>query len=391
MRVLAARTALMAKTPPRAPAAVTPAAVASAAVALAAMALAAVALSAKCLASQRMPPTQHPAGTSYQAVFTQYSPLFSNAEILRRLLSPLAGKAVRDSLAQSLEAMTPYPVDLTKERFLVYVPTGPPPSPRGFALFVFVPPWDEPRLPFGWAAQLDRYGVIFVTPAAAGNTAAVLSRRVPLALAAEENLVRQYPIDRGRIYVGGFSGGSRVALRIALDYPDIFRGAILNAGADPLGDAHPLPPRDLFLRFQSSSRLVFITGDRDTSSLASDASSSQSMQDWCVFDVETYETPDVGHELMSPAAFGRALDRLLHPTPPDPKRLRACRSRVEAELGEKLDRAQALVSKSSHPPACRLLLEIDKRYGGLAAPRILELAHESRCEPGAGADQPPSF
>lgn len=344
------------------------------------MALTPTAFAAGRLAAQGSLPSRHAAGAPHQAVFTHYSPLFGNAEILRRLLSPLAAKAVRDSLARSLEALTPYSLDLAKERFLVYVPTGPPPSPRGFGLFVFVPPWDEPRLPFRWSAQLDRYGVIFVTPAGSGNTAAVLSRRVPLALAAEENLIREYPIDRDRIYVGGFSGGSRVALRIALGYPDIFSGAILNAGADPLGGAHPLPPRDLFLRFQSSSHLVYMTGDRDTASLATDASSAQSMQNWCAFGVETYESPDTGHELMSPMAFGRALDRLLHPRPPDPARVRACRSHVEAGLDERLDQAQALISKGSRTPACELLLEIDERYGGVAAPRILELARRAGCE-----------
>ena len=345
------------------------------------IALAATAFAARCLASQSTSLTQHPAGTPYEATFTQYSPLFSNAEILRRLLSPLALKAVRDSLARSLEALTPYPLDLAQERFLVYVPPGPPPSPRGFGLFVFVPPWDQPRLPFRWAAQFDHYGVIFVTPAGAGNTAAVLSRRVPLALAAEENLVREYPIDKDRIYVGGFSGGSRVALRIALGYPDVFRGAILNAGADPLGGAHPLPPRDLFLRFQSSSHLVYLTGDRDTGSLALEASSLQSMQAWCVFDVETYESPDVGHELMSPTAFARALDRLRHPTAPDPARIRSCRSHMDSELEEKLDQAQTLISNGSRAPACKVLLEVDERYGGLAEPRILELARRAGCEP----------
>lgn len=324
-------------------------------------------------------PFQQLRGTPHQAVFTQYSPLFGNAQILRRLLSPLAAKAVRDSLARSLETLAPYPLDLANEKFLVYVPSAGPPSPRGFALLVFVPPWDEARLPFGWAAQLEHYGIIFATPAGAGNTAAVLSRRVPLALSAEENIVRQYPVDRDRIYVGGFSGGSRVALRIALGYPDVFSGALLNAGADPLGGGHPLPPRNLFLRFQSSSRLVYVTGDLDMSHLAADASSLQSMRDWCVFGVETDDTPGVGHELMSSEAFGRALGRLLSPAPPDPARLGACRSRNEAQLDEKINRAESLISAGRRTEAGKLLLEIDEQYGGLAAPRVLKLAQRCGC------------
>jgi hypothetical protein len=312
-------------------------------------------------------------------VFTQYAHLFSNAEIVRRLLSPLAQEAVRDALARTGKVLSPYPLDLAKERFLVYVPSAAPPSAHGFALLVFVPPWDQTYLPFGWATQLDRYGVIFVAPERAGNRAAVLGRRVPLALSAEENIVREYSVDRDRIYIGGFSGGSRVALRTALGYPNVFHGALLNAGADPLGGAYPLPPRDLFLRFQSSSHLVYVTGELDTVNLGTDADSSQSMQQWCVFDVETHETPDAGHELMSSEVFGRALNRLLNPMPPDPTRLGACRSHVEAELEENLGRAQALLSNGRRAAARKLLLQIDERYGGLATPRILQLARSCGC------------
>ncbi|HEX5207261.1 MAG TPA: hypothetical protein VFW10_05655 [Steroidobacteraceae bacterium] len=340
--------------------------------------------------SQAAAATQLPRGTPNQVVLTQYSPLFRNAEIVRRLLSPLAREAVQESLARELTTLTPYSIDLAKEKFLVYVPSGAPPSPRGFALLVWVPPWNEARLPFGWASQLDHYGVIFIAPAQAGNTANVLGRRVPLALSAEQNLIREYPIDKERIFVGGFSGGSRVALRIALGYPDVFHGALLHAGSNPLGDAFPIPPRDLFQRFQRSSHLVYFTGATDTFHLSNDASSSQSMQQSCVFNVETHEVPDEGHEQMSAVVFGRALDRLLSPVTPDPARLSGCRSRIAAEVQSKLDEAQALISKGSHAAAHQLLIDIDKQFGGLAAPRILKLARQCGCDVTGGPAAAPT-
>jgi pimeloyl-ACP methyl ester carboxylesterase len=332
-----------------------------------------------CAAAPSAVAAQYPRGAAHEIVFTRYSPLFGNAQILRRLLSPLAQESIRESLARSHEVLAPYAVDLARQRFLVYVPPGAPPSPRGFALLVFVPPWDQARLPSGWALQLNHYGVIFVTPADAGNTAAVLSRRVPLALAAEENIVREYPVDPEHIYVGGFSGGSRVALRVALGFPDVFRGALLNAGADPLGGGYPLPPRNLLQRFQSSSRLVYVTGDLDTASLTSDANSVQSLRDWCVFDAETHETPDTGHEVMSPEAFGQALGRLLSRAHSGPARLDACRTHVRAALQAQLGHAKALISRGNRSAAHKLLLEIDERYGGLAAPQILALARSCGC------------
>ena len=343
-----------------------------------AVAVAAAALVLQRAASQDAAASRQPRGTPYQAVFTHYSKLFSNTEVLRRLLSPLAEEDIRESLARNREALTPYPIDLSKEKFLVYVPSRAPP-PGGFALLVYVPPWNEARLPFGWAAQLDHYGVIFVAPSQAGNTADVLSRRVPLAVSAEENLVREYPIDRERIFVGGFSGGSRVALRIALGYPDVFRGALLHAGSNPLGDAYPLPPKDLFQRFQSSSRLVYSTGEEDTYHLTNDSNSSDSMRQWCVFNVETNEISGEGHEIMSGTAFGQALDLLLSQAPPDAARLDACRSRIAAELQKKLSQSEALISKGKRADARELLMDIDKQYGGLAAPRILDLARRCGC------------
>lgn len=346
-----------------------------------AITLIATALALGCGASRSAAATATPLprGTPEQVVLTQYSPLFRNAEIVHRLLSPLAREQVHDSLARELATLKPYAIDLSKEKFLLYVPPGAPPSPRGFALLVWVPPWNQARLPFGWASQLDHYGVIFVAPAQAGNTANVLARRIPLALSAEEALTREYPVDRERVFVGGFSGGSRVALRIALGYPDVFHGALLHAGSNPLGDAFPLPPRDLFQRFQSSSRLVYFTGATDTYHLSEDASSSQSMRQWCVFNVETHEIPAEGHEEMSATVFGRALDRLLSPVSADPARLGACRSRIAAALQGKLSQAAALMSHAGGAAARQLLLDIDRQYGGLAAPRILELARKCGC------------
>lgn len=344
-----------------------------------AVALAVILLIFGCATAQHASQNQHSRAAPHEVVFGRYSPLFSNAELLRRLLTPLAREDVRDALSHTGDTLNPYPLDLAKERFLVYVPSSAPPSPRGFALLVFVPPFDHADLPFGWPAQLEHHGFIFVAPENAGNTTEVVSRRVPLALSAEENIVHEYPVDPERIYIGGFSGGSRVAERVALAYPDVFRGALLNAGADPLGGPYPLPPRDLFLRFQSSTRLVYDTGELDAVNLGTDAGSAQSMRDWCVFDVETNEIPHADHEWMSATAFGRALDRLLARNPPAPARLATCRSHVQTQLQQKLDHAESLIAAGRHADARKLLLEIDARYGGLAAPRILDLARSCGC------------
>src|ERR1700694_765343 len=157
-------------------------------------------------------------GLQSDVVFSESSPLSSSAEILHRLLSPLNAVQVSKRLAHSAVALRDQPIELAQERFTVFVPSHPP--AQGYGLLVFVPPWQNAVLPRGWAAILDRRGVIFVSAANSGNEASILDRRDPLALLAAHNIMQRFRVDLERIYIGGFSGGSRVALRLALAYPD---------------------------------------------------------------------------------------------------------------------------------------------------------------------------
>lgn len=311
-----------------------------------------------------------------EAVFDQYTPLSGNAEVLRRMLSPLAVLQLQRTLTASGKGLRPQEIDLSAERFVLYVPRQAP--PQGYGLLVFVPPWRRARLPQGWGGVLDQRGLIFVSAQNSGNDVGSVGRREPLALLAAHNVINRYKIDPQRVYVSGFSGGSRVAQRLALGYPDLFHGALLDAGSDPIGEAeHPLPPRELFQRFQNFSRLVYVSGERDTMNTAADADSADSMRQWCAFHVETQTTGRAGgsaegHEALDAAALAKALDALLAPLAPD-ARLLACRARIEAELEGKLKDAEALAAAGKRDRARKQLEDIDTRYGGLAAPRSVEL------------------
>lgn len=316
------------------------------------------------------------AGTRHDAVFTQYSPLSDGREMIRRLLSPLNARRVTTEAGMPGHAMRRQSVDLGREKFVVHVPAQAP--ARGYALLVFVPPWDHARLPASWISALDRHGTIFVSPAHAGNDADVLDRREPLALLAAYNITQGYPIDPQRVYVGGFSGGSRVALRLALAYPDLFRGALLIAGSDPIGTAQlPLPPAPLFRQFQQTTRLVYLTGQHDELNQAMDSRSRDSMQHWCVARAASIDALRSGHELPGPSTWSRALSALEQPAPSDPQRPAACRARVDASLHKQLRKAQALLEKGNRGGACKLLQDVDTRYGGLAAPRSVELMKQA--------------
>jgi pimeloyl-ACP methyl ester carboxylesterase len=312
-------------------------------------------------------------GKVSDVTFDQTTPLSSNPEMARRLLSPLTSAQLSKRLAQAGKALADQPLDLGRERFALYVPAQAP--AKGYGLLVFVPPWPEATLPPGWAEILDRHGIIYVSAARSGNDQSILGRREPLALMAATNVQRRYKLDPERIYIGGLSGGSRVALRLALAYPDLFRGALLNAGSDPIGGAEiPLPPRDLFEMFQARTRLVYLTGGQDEEHLGMDAGSRGALHDWCVFDVNTITPPGVGHEIASPRALAEALDALDARVAPDPAQLTACRAGLERTLGAELDRVKALLAEGRRDEAHRRLTRIDQRFGGLAAPASLDLS-----------------
>jgi len=311
-------------------------------------------------------------GLQTEVVFSDYAPFSSSAELVRRLLSPLAAAQVQAELARSAERLVEQSVDLAAERFVLYVPEQVPAT--GYAVLVFIPPWQDARLPNGWAPVLERYGVVYVSAARSGNDENVMGRREPLALLAAFNVMQRYHVDPARVYVGGFSGGSRIALRVALGYPDVFHGVLLNAGSDPLGTlVPPLPSRELLRRFQESTRLVYLSGEHDATHLAMDADSMQSLRRWCVFNVDAQVTPGAAHEVAGAAALAGALHELQTPLAPVTARLASCRADVERELAAALAKVESLRAAGSRDAARKLLLEIDRRFGGLAVPRSLEL------------------
>jgi pimeloyl-ACP methyl ester carboxylesterase len=290
------------------------------------------------------------------------------------LCSPLKALRLNQDAERAGQTLRGQPVDLAKERYSIYVPARPQSSSGAYSLLVFIPPWPRAEVPRNWISVLNRYNTILVTAANSGNEAPTIDRREPLALLAASNTMSQYPVDPQHVYIGGFSGGARVALRLALGYPDVFHGALLNAGSDPIGTADvPLPPADLFQRFQESTRLVYTTGDRDEEGVVGDMNSHRSLDKWCVFDVVNQTAPRVGHELADASAFGRSLAALLGPHQAPPGKFADCRARIERELSAQLGEVESAFARGEPNVAKALLDKVDSRYGGLAAPRTVDL------------------
>ncbi|THD64279.1 PHB depolymerase family esterase [Phenylobacterium sp.] len=321
-----------------------------------------LALALGALAAVAGPAAAQPA--SEDTLFDRTTPLSGNLELARRFLSPLTAAELPGRLTAAGKTIADQPVDLAAERFRVQVPGAPPP-PAGYGVLVFIPPWEDNHAPDGWGPILADRGLIFVSAARSGNADSPLGRREPLAVLAAFNVIQRYKVDPRRVYVAGFSGGARVALRVALAYPDLFRGALLDAGADPIGGAEtPLPPRDLFDRFRAGSRLVFVTGARDELHLQQEAASRVSLGRRCVAGVVSHPVGGLSHEPAPPSDLAEALTALeAPPGPPSPK-AQACWTKLTGEVDAALDAARTRGD----------LERINHRYGGLAAPRILDLS-----------------
>ena len=317
--------------------------------------------------------------------FDQYTPLAGNRMMAERLLTPLTAAQLSDRLAAAGKGLRDQPVDLAQEQFRIYVPATKPPS--GFGLFVFVPPWEENNLPQGWETAFDAQGVIFVSATRSGNKESPLGRREPLAILAAYNVMQRFPVQASRVYVGGFSGGSRIALRLALGYPDLFHGALLDAGSDPIGGSDlPLPPRAVFEQFRVSSRLIYVTGSQDDYHLVQQGSSVGSLGHWCMVNVSTQPVGGLGHSLAPPSAVSAALAALSAPVAAPTPQAEQCWARLTADVDGELAEAEGKMERGDLGGARSRLERIDRRYSGLAAPRSVELEQKLKggaARPGA--------
>ena len=157
-------------------------------------------------------------------------------------------------------------------------------------------------------------------------------------------------------------------------YPDLFHGALLNAGSDSIGGGEMLlPPDDLFAKFQSSSRLVYVTGAEDDWNMHHDLASRDSMTTWCVFGTAVETMSRAGHEIAAPYSVDRALTALDRRPHADFGELSTCRARIAKDLASDLQHVTVLLDRDKLEDASRALTKLDTRYGGLAAPEIIQL------------------
>lgn len=306
--------------------------------------------------------------------FDAYSPLAAKHELVDRVLVPTLADRIRRFEQQTGQQASEHTVNLADEHFDLFVPARAPEG--GYALMVFVSPMPDFPLSAGWKKALEKQGMIFVSARKSGNQQNVLDRRIPLALHAVENVQRHYPVNSERIYIAGFSGGSRVAWRIARAYADLFSGALLIGGSDAFGEfdtAPPLPEQMDWLR--TRSRIVFATGGTDLPNRGKDARTRASLEHFCVPGARTISVPRVDHWVPPPRKFAEALRALEAPLPAAEGRA-DCEASLAQEIEQGMQAVEALFAQDASKDAGAALGKLEDRFGGLLPQRAVALARD---------------
>ncbi len=138
----------------------------------------------------------------------------------------------------------------------MYVPeTYDPSAPAG--LMVYISPSQKGWIPRKWQSVIDSENLIWISANASGNDE-IVAKRMLYAVLAPQIAASRYELDPDRVYLSGFSGGGKVSGMVAINFANIFRGAIYICGAEHWLDD---PPK--LISQVERNRYVFLTGSED--------------------------------------------------------------------------------------------------------------------------------
>lgn len=269
--------------------------------------------------------SQNPRTGLYETSFDQVTALADAAEILQRTQpAAYAARKARHDLPSG-QVITP-----VRETWQVYVPRSYD-GAAPYGVLVWVQPEDESRFSPGWGGVLDAHHVIYVSAANSGNDQAVYSRRIPLALTGLANIESRYRIDPARVYVGGFSGGGKVASTLAAAYADVFTGGLFVANSFGIGTTEvPVPATDIYESMRKRGRYVFLVGSNDPfAELVTNRAVAADKQH-CVLRVKLVNMFNRGHVNANAAYLNYALKYLDSPPALDPGKLADCERQLRA-------------------------------------------------------------
>lgn len=162
------------------------------------------------------------------------------------------------------ELMDPATIDTVSEfmdvnediTWKMYVPkTYDPSIPAG--LMVYISPSEEGWIPRRWQSVFNDENLIWISANASGNEV-IVAKRMIYAVLAPQIAAASYKIAVDRVYLSGFSGGGKVSGMVAVDFANLFKGALYICGAEDRIDKSS----DMFSQVKKN-RYVFLTGSAD--------------------------------------------------------------------------------------------------------------------------------
>lgn len=168
----------------------------------------------------------------------------------------------------------PKPFTLADETFQILVPESYQPD-GSFGVFVWVSPTPSGGVPKMWVETLEKHKLIWIAADNSENQR-LIDHRCRMAIEGALQMKDLYVIDPKRVYIGGFSGGGKIAAMSAINYPEVFTGAFSICGPIfyrniPTGvnknelypqGYYPPPPKVLKIA-REDMRHVLLTGEND--------------------------------------------------------------------------------------------------------------------------------
>lgn len=208
--------------------------------------------------------------------------------------------------------------DIATERFRVIVPKSQETN-QPWGLLVWISAENNAQVNETLVAELAAHRVLLVSPLKAGNDRHPLDR-FRLALDAVCNMCRLYSVDAKRIYVGGFSGGSRIASMLGVAYGDLFAGTLCICGLNfyldvrgPSGEQYPgtfIPDPGALARAKQVARFALVTGETDPNRLSTKVLAQSGFKLEGFKRVLYLEVPGMGHAIPGAPSLKQALDFL---------------------------------------------------------------------------------
>ncbi len=146
--------------------------------------------------------------------------------------------------------------DSTTQTYELYVPKG---LKKGDSpgLILFISPGDKSAGFDSLRKECEERKLLFASPLGAGNNIDA-RKRVRIVLDVLDDLRREFRVDPDRTYIGGFSGGGRIACAIGFSLPEYFGGVIPVCAAGDLRDETWLQQRVI-----DRLSVAHLTGEND--------------------------------------------------------------------------------------------------------------------------------